>query len=82
MKKPFKKCIVCGFNKGLEIHHLNYDHEDNFPLNLEPVCKYCHSLAHKMGKGQFDRMLCRARINSDYKAAIRKISEEVYKENV
>ena len=76
-----KKCIVCGFTKGLEIHHQNYDHNDNFPLNLEPVCKYCHSMAHKMGKDQFDRMTTRARVNSAYKAAIRKSAEEFYREH-
>ena len=81
MKTSNKGCIVCGFTKGLQTHHLNYDHSDDFPLNLEPVCTYCHSLAHYMKKDHFDRMLSRARVDRNYKATLCRIAEESYREN-
>ena len=45
-----KKCVVCGEDKIVEVHHYNNDHLDHCPKNLVPICpthhKYLHS-GHK-----------------------------------
>lgn len=42
-----KKCVICGEDKIVEVHHYNEDHDDNRPENLIPLCpthhKYWHS---------------------------------------
>ena len=81
MKKSQKGCIVCGFTKGLQTYHLDFDENNDFALNLELLCTYCYGLAHYIGKEMFDRMLTRARVDPNYKATLRRIAEESYKEN-
>ena len=42
-----KKCVVCGEENIVAVHHLNENHDDNRPENLVPLCpthhQYCHS---------------------------------------
>lgn len=42
-----KKCVVCGEENIVAVHHLNENHNDNRPENLIPLCpthhQYCHS---------------------------------------
>lgn len=42
-----KKCIICGEENVISVHHLNENHDDNRPENLVPLCpthhQYCHS---------------------------------------
>lgn len=42
-----KRCIVCGEENIVAVHHLNENHDDNRPENLVPLCpthhQYCHS---------------------------------------
>lgn len=57
-KKTFQKlrwdvkvCQRCwGTEWGLQIHHLNKKHIDNYPLNLIKLCLKCHCEAHKGDK--------------------------------
>jgi len=42
-----KKCVVCGEENIVAVHHFNGNHDDNDPVNLIPLCpthhQYCHS---------------------------------------
>ena len=42
-----KKCVVCGEQNIVAVHHLNENHNDNSIDNLIPLCpthhQYCHS---------------------------------------
>ena len=37
------KCIVCGDDKILHIHHIDYNKKNNKPSNLISLCKSCHA---------------------------------------
>lgn len=41
-----KKCVVCGENKIVAVHHYNQDHNDNRPENLIPLCPTHHAYVH------------------------------------
>lgn len=41
-----KKCVVCGENKIVAVHHMNEDHSDNRPENLVPLCPTHHQYVH------------------------------------
>ena len=81
MKIPRKECAVCGFTKGLETHHVDWNHDNNHILNLETLCKYCHMQANKLGKPLFEQMIERVKFNPDYLAELRKSAEEFYREH-
>lgn len=40
------KCVVCGEEKIVAIHHLNENHADNRPENLIPLCPTHHQYMH------------------------------------
>lgn len=39
-------CSICGFAKGIEVHHINGDHDFNVYWNLAIVCEYHHMRLH------------------------------------
>jgi hypothetical protein len=41
-----KKCILCGFDKVVEVHHLDYNNKNNNKDNLVPVCPNHHQMIH------------------------------------
>ena len=41
-----KKCIVCGEDKIVAVHHVNENHDDNRPENLVPLCPTHHHYVH------------------------------------
>jgi len=41
-----KKCVVCGEDKIVAVHHYNEDHNDNRPENLVPLCPTHHQYIH------------------------------------
>ena len=45
-----KECIVCGFDKIVEVHHVNEIHKDNSPSNLIWLCPNHHSMYHSRYK--------------------------------
>jgi intracellular multiplication protein IcmJ len=52
-------CVYCGFacQKFQEVHHIDGDHDNNFPENLVTACSFCHATQHiglagKEGRGQ------------------------------
>ena len=40
------QCIVCGFDKIIDAHHVDMDHNNNDPNNLVPLCPNHHRLVH------------------------------------
>lgn len=42
-----KACAQCGTRENLCVHHVNGDHFDNRPANLQVLCSPCHSSHHK-----------------------------------
>lgn len=42
-----KRCVVCGEENIVAVHHIDEDHHNNDPKNLIPLCpthhQYCHS---------------------------------------
>lgn len=45
-----KKCIVCGEEKIVAVHHLNENKKDNRPENLIPLCHTHHHYVHSRYK--------------------------------
>jgi|TARA_R110002096_G_scaffold91501_1_gene207013 hypothetical protein len=41
-----KECIVCGFDKIVEVHHRDHNHSNNEPMNLIPLCPNHHQMLH------------------------------------
>lgn len=41
-----KKCLVCGEEKIVAVHHVNENHDDNRPENLVPLCPTHHQYVH------------------------------------
>ena len=55
-----RRCKRCGYEKVpgiVEVHHINGDHNDNRPENMEPLCPNCHAEAHFKAKtGKWTRV--------------------------
>jgi HNH endonuclease. len=49
-------CYLCGREDELEVHHLNWHHEDDTPSNLVVVCQPCHKELHKVGYLSLDEL--------------------------
>lgn len=45
-KKITEKCVCCGFNKVVELHHLDGDKKHVDEKNLIGLCPNCHKLIH------------------------------------
>ncbi|MBU1111519.1 MAG: HNH endonuclease [archaeon] len=45
-KKIATECIICGFNKIIELHHLDDNRDNNSPNNLIPLCPNHHKMLH------------------------------------
>ena len=41
------KCIVCGFDKVVEVHHIDHNRENNSHTNLVPLCPNHHMMIHR-----------------------------------
>lgn len=46
-----KKCLVCGEEKIVSVHHLDENHSNNDPNNLVPLCPTHHQYLHSRYKG-------------------------------
>lgn len=44
--KTTKKCIICGFDKIVDLHHLDFNHQNNSENNLIGLCPNHHKLIH------------------------------------
>lgn len=47
-----KKCIVCGEEKIVGVHHNDGNHENNDPANLIPMCPTHHTYVHSKYKDE------------------------------
>ena len=48
-KKLFeKKCAICKKVDATILHHIDFDNKNDATENLQPVCKQCHILLHKI----------------------------------
>lgn len=45
-----KKCVVCGEERIVAVHHYNENHDDNDPKNLIPLCPTHHLYMHSRHK--------------------------------
>ena len=45
-KNATKECVVCGFNKIVDLHHLDMNHDNNSVENLTGLCPNHHKMVH------------------------------------
>lgn len=45
-----KKCVICGEDKILDVHHYDENHKNNSPENLIPLCPTHHAYWHSRFK--------------------------------
>ena len=45
-KKVIEKCVLCGFDKIVEMHHLDHDKNNNSENNLAGLCPNHHKMLH------------------------------------
>lgn len=41
-----EKCVICGFDKVVAVHHIDENKENNNPQNLIPLCPNHHEMIH------------------------------------
>lgn len=41
-----KKCVICGFDKVVDVHHFDYNKKNNDVNNLIPLCPNHHMMLH------------------------------------
>ena len=46
LKNHKHACIICGFDKFVEVHHIDKNHNNISPSNLIPLCPNHHRLIH------------------------------------
>ena len=42
-----KVCEICGETKNIDVHHKDYNYNNNSPQNLMLVCRRCHLKLHR-----------------------------------
>lgn len=47
-----KKCVICGEEKIVAVHHYDHNHDNNDPANLVPLCPTHHSYVHSRYVGE------------------------------
>jgi len=45
-RKITKQCVMCGFDKIVDLHHLDHDHKNNSQENLIGLCPNHHRMVH------------------------------------
>ena len=46
-RKLATKCLICGFDKIVDLHHLDHNKKNNSEENLIPLCPNHHKMLHK-----------------------------------
>ena len=47
-KQITKSCLICGFDKYVDLHHLDGDHKNNSTNNLIGLCPNHHQMLHTL----------------------------------
>jgi len=47
-KEVTKKCMICGFDKVVDLHHLDHNRKNNSKENLIGLCPNHHKMIHDM----------------------------------
>jgi len=45
-KKTTEKCVICGFDKIVDLHHIDMNHKNNASENLTGLCPNHHKMVH------------------------------------
>ncbi len=45
-KNATKLCVICGFDKIVDLHHLDMNHDNNSKENLTGLCPNHHKMVH------------------------------------
>jgi len=72
-----KKCIVCGSNEKLNVHHLDMDKTNNENSNLVVVCSKLHNIIHSNKRAPSSHWSYRAEYWSPRIKLLRKFVKEV-----
>ena len=48
MERTNKKCAICGFDKAVDLHHLDHNRKNNSRGNLIGLCPNHHKMIHDM----------------------------------
>lgn len=51
------KCVICGFDKIVAIHHNDENKKNNTPRNLIPLCPNHHEMVHSKWKGEIQPLI-------------------------
>ncbi len=43
------QCEFCGSVLELQVHHVDWDHDNNVPENRMQLCHFCHTAVHQLG---------------------------------
>jgi len=42
-----KSCLICGFDKVVEVHHIDHNHDNNVKGNIVILCPNHHMMIHR-----------------------------------
>lgn len=51
------KCVVCGFDKIVAIHHIDENKKNNDPSNLIPLCPNHHEMVHSKWRHEVESFI-------------------------
>ena len=72
-------CVACGQHRGLQRNHIDWNHDNNAPDNVQVLCEWCHKEAHRLGKPQFDELLVWVNRYPELRAALRTSSDDWFR---
>jgi len=55
-----KKCVVCGFDKIVAVHHMDENKNNNSPNNLIPLCPNHHEMFHSKWRKEVEGIIIEA----------------------
>jgi len=57
-----EKCMICGFDKVIELHHLDKDHSNKSSQNLIGLCPNHHRMLHNVKYGKEIKFLIQSKL--------------------
>ncbi|MFW5846624.1 MAG: hypothetical protein ACOCUU_00550 [Nanoarchaeota archaeon] len=73
-KKITKKCAICGFDKVVDLHHLDQDKKNNSKENLIGLCPNHHKMLHTI---KYRKEIFKLLREKGYNPTERKLSEDI-----